>query len=549
MNGFSSMLRGVGPGRLLMVAGTAIAFIALLVAISSRLTTPHMALLYGDLETSDASQVVAKLEALGIPYEITGNGRQILVPRDQALRMRMSMAEEGIPSGGSVGYEIFDDSSALGSTSFIQNVNLIRALEGELARTIRSLAQVHKARVHLVMPQRELFSRDRQEPTASVVVQPRGNATLTKEQVAAIQHLLATAVPALKPTRVSVVDDKGRLLARGTGEGENGADTNITDDLRSAHEAQVAHAIESLLEDFVGVGQARARVSVDMDFDRITTTAEIYDPDGQVVRSTQTVEENADSKESSGEQPVTVGGNLPDGVNAGADGSGSSNRSARTEETVNYEITKTLKNHVRESGTVKRMSIAVLVNGTYKTAEDGTRSYTPRTAEDMAQIERLVRSTAGFDAARGDTIEIVNLQFADSGAIEALDGSDPLIGLSKNDYFRIAEIFVLVIVTLLVILLVIRPLVTRIIASIPPPRHDEPTGHLLADQSGGAAPQLAAPTEGMAQPDEAPAEDLIDMAQVKGRIRSSTVKKVGQMVDHHPEESLSIIRKWMYQET
>jgi len=533
----------------MMVVGTAIAFIALLITMSSRLTTPHMALLYGDLEVGDASQIVAKLESLGVPYEITGNGRQILVPRDQALRMRMVMAEGGIPSGGSVGYEIFDDSSALGSTSFVQNINLLRALEGELARTIRSLTQVHKARVHLVMPRRELFSRDRQEPSASVVVRPQGNTALTKEHVAAIQHLLATAVPGLSPARVSVVDDKGHLLARGTGEGENGPDANVADDMRAAYEAQMTQAIESLLEEFVGAGQARARVSADMDFDRITTTAEIYDPDGQVVRSTQTVEENADSTESSGEQPVTVGSNLPDGVDAGAEGGGSSNHSARTEETVNYEITKTLKNHVRESGTIKRLSIAVLINGTYDTAEDGTRTYAPRTAEEMAQLERLVRSTAGFDAERGDTIELVNLQFADAGLVDPIDANDPLIGLSKNDYFRIAEIFVLVIVTLLVVLLVIRPLVTRIIASIPPPRHDEPGNPMLADQSGGAAPQLAAPTEQAEMPDEPPVEDLVDMAQVKGRIRSSTVKKVGQMVDQHPEESLSIIRKWMYQET
>jgi len=192
-----------------------IAMALFFVFLTQRFTGTEMALLYSNLESADSSQILRHIESQGIPYQTEANGTQILVPTQDVARVRMSLAAEGLPGGSTVGYEIFDDASAIGTTNFLQNINLVRALEGEISRTIRSLKSVRNARVHLVLAKRQLFSREKQKATASVVLKMRGSNRISKEQVSAIQHLVAAAVPELDPTRVSVIDDRGNLLARG----------------------------------------------------------------------------------------------------------------------------------------------------------------------------------------------------------------------------------------------------------------------------------------------------------------------------------------------
>ncbi|MFZ0693186.1 MAG: flagellar basal-body MS-ring/collar protein FliF, partial [Alphaproteobacteria bacterium] len=427
------------------LAGVTIGFVAFFAFLVSRLSGPEMSLLYSDLDTSDSGKIIAKLDAQAIPYELRGNGTQIYVPSDRVLRLRMGLAEEGMPSGGSVGYELFDKADALGTTNFVQNVNLERALEGELARTIRSLDTVESARVHLVLPRRQLFSREQEEPSASVVLKLRGAGRFSPQQVAAVENLVASAVPGLKPNRISIVDDKGNLLARPNDSPDGSTSGTGAEEMRLSYEDHLAQSIETLLERSVGPGKIRAEVTADMDFDRISTNAEIFDPDGQVVRSTQTVEEQANSSDNSGQQSVSVAQNLPQtqqtapgaaGQNqqSAATGPTSSNKSNRTEETVNYEISKTVKNQVRESGIIKRVSVAVLVDGTYATAPDGTKKYTPRGDAEMQQLEKLVRSAIGYDQQRGDVVQLVNMPFASVDEGLANEGPAPLFGFTKDDY-------------------------------------------------------------------------------------------------------------------
>jgi len=241
--------KSLGTVRLAAIGGVAIALIIFFVFLTSRLGGTDMTLLFGDLDRGDSSKIVSKLETQSIPYELRGEGQQIFVPSQMVLRLRMQMAEDGLPAGGSVGYEIFDKSDSLGTTNFVQNVNLLRALEGELARTIRSIGSVDEARVHLVMPKRELFSRREQKPSASVVIKSRGAGKLTNAQVMAIQHLVAAAVPRLEPERISIIDSRGRLLARAGGETEDGgAFATTSDELRRAHEERVTRQIEQLVE-------------------------------------------------------------------------------------------------------------------------------------------------------------------------------------------------------------------------------------------------------------------------------------------------------------
>ncbi len=531
--------------RLAALGGVALALIVFFVFLTTRLSNPSMSLLYAELDSADSAKIVERLEAMNVPFELKGDGTQIVVPADQVLRLRMSMASEGLPAGGSIGYEIFDRQDALGTTNFVQQVNHLRALEGELARTITSISQIKAARVHLVIPQRELFSRDKPEPSASIIINQRGS--LDKSQVVAIQHLVASAVPGLKPSSVSIVDEQGNLLA--SGPTDENATSATAEEMRLDYENRMRRSVEELLQRSLGYGKIRAEVTAEMNFDRVTTNSETYDPDGQVVRSTQTVEEQSDSSEGAADA-VTVANNLPDPTVPESDSSSRSS-SARTEETVNYEITKTVETHVREAGTVKRLSVAVLVDGTYTTAEDGTVTYEPRTAEELDQVAKLVRSAVGFDESRGDTVEVVNMQFVES-ELEIADPNTLPFGLEKADLIRIAEMLVLGVVAILVMLLVVRPLVGRLLEIA-----ESGTGQdLLADQST-IAPALAGPAGGPSelpapsnQPDVAMEIDkMIDINQVEGRVRESSLKKISELVDRHPEEAVNIMRGWMYAET
>ncbi len=550
MHGLALTLRNLGTVRLVAMAGIAIGILVFFVFLSARLNTADMALLYGDLDGGDSAKIVAKLETMGIPFELRAEGRQIMVPSDRALRLRMAMAEEGLPNGGSIGYEIFDRTEAFGTTNFVQNINLVRALEGELGRTIRSLGQVDEARVHLVLPKRQLFSKKAQEPSASVVVKTRGPKKLSKNEVLSIQHLVAAAVPSLKPNRISVIDHRGRLLARAGSEDSDGMSvSNDNDDIRQSHEKRLAQAIEELLEQSVGIGKVRAHITTEMDFDRITTSSERYDPEGQVVRSTQNVEETANSKDQKKGGGVTVSNNLPDAKDSGSKNQDSiGSNSQRTEETVNYEISKTVRQIVREKGSIRRLSIAVLVDGVYAEDKDGKRTYKPRTKAELDKLALLARSAVGYDAKRGDTLEIINMQFVNALGND-VNTVEPLFGFSKSDYFRLAEIFVLAAVGILVILLVVRPLVARTLEALPTALAGGNEQNLLADQSADA-PSLSGPAETgiSAVSGENGEDDLIDVAQVAGKVRASALKKIEEIVERHPEQTIGIIRQWMSEE-
>jgi flagellar M-ring protein FliF len=529
--------------RLAVMGAVLMGMIGFFVFLATRLGTPSMVLLYGNLDTGDSAQIVNQLETMNVPFQLKQNGTQILVPGDRALRLRLNMADQGLPSGGSIGYELFDDQDTIGTTNFVQNINLVRALEGELVRTIQTLSSVRSARVHLVLPKRELFSREKQQPSASITLGMGSAGRLGKEQVAAIQHLVAAAVPGLNPERVAIVDSKGKLLARGFEDDAATAMAAKAVERRRAFENRLSRTIETLLEKTVGAGKVRAEVKADMDFDRISTTDEKFDPEGQVVRSTQSVEETNQSRDAEGAQAVTVGTNLPDPSGGGGESASSTAAQSRTEETVNFEVSKKVINHVRESGIVNRMSVAVLIDGVRGIDDDGEPTYQPRSEAEMELLATLVRGAIGFNADRGDTVEVINMEYAETKEEEV--ELELFFGLDKNDLLRMAEVLVLSIVAILVILLVVRPLVSRAFESIPSAA--AAGERLLADQAAAAAAALTAPGVA-AEAEEEQFEELIDIDRVEGRVKASSVKKVGEIVEKHPEEALSIVRAWMYQE-
>jgi len=531
-------LRNLGPVRLAIMGAIMLGMIGFFIFLATRLT-PSMVLLYGDLNADDSSRITSQLSSQNVPFELLQGGSQIMVPSDRALKLRLSLASQGIPSGGSLGYELFDDKQTIGTTSFVQNINLVRALEGELARTIQTISSIRSARVHLVFPRRELFSREKHLASASITLR-MGDGLLERDQIAGIQHLVAAAVPGLVPARVSIISSSnGKLLAGGFEEDSASFMAVKSQEQRRNFERRLSRTIESLLEKTVGFGKVRAEVKADMDFDRISTTDEKFDPDGQVIRSNQSIEETNQTRDTEGTQPVTVGTNLPDPNVGSGENASSSGAQSRIEETVNFEVSKKIINHVREVGIINRLSVAVLIDGV-RGIDDGEPTYQPRSEAEMELLATLVRGAIGFNADRGDTVEVINMEFADV-MVEGIE-LELFFGLDKNDLLRMAEVLVLSIVAILVILLVVRPLVSRAFESIPSAAAGE---RLLTDQAGAlTAPGI--PSE--VTVGEERFEELIDIDRVEGRVKASSVKKVGGLVEKHPEEALSIVRSWMYQE-
>ena len=551
METIGQALKNIGPGRIAIVGGVFLGLIIFFIIFVTRFTSPSMEVLYSDLDTADSTRITAQLQTMGAKYQLKQGGKEILISAKDVTRVRLELAEQGM--GGSVlGYELFDRSEAIGTTNFMQNVNYIRALEGELSRTIESLNSVKGARIHLVMPKRELFSRKKQEPSASVFLRMRGATRLSSEQISAVQHLVAAAVPSLTPKHISVIDNKGKLLAGGFEDNDGmGAVSSKIDEKNRILENRLAKTLEELIEKSVGFGHVRAEVHAEMDFDRISTNEERYDPEGQVVRSTQSIEETSSTKDSDGSPSVTVGTNLPDADQDSGDSQSSSAAENRTEETVNFEISKKVINHIREAGTIKKLSVAVLVDYKHELNEEGVKTAIKRSPENMELLANLVKGAIGYDADRGDQIEVIQMVFKDS--IDVEEQLDQFFGLDKNDLLRIVEIIVLGIVALLVILLVIRPLISRAFEAntAAATAAQAESERLLADQAAEAL-ALAGPG-GLPAPSDMDVEDefeeLIDIDRVEGRIKASSMRKVGEIVEKHPEAALSIIRGWMYQET
>jgi flagellar M-ring protein FliF len=540
-----------------MVAVT-IALIGFFVVIGMRVTAPSMAPLFTELSLEDSNRVVKELESQGIPFELRGDGSTVLIPKDQVTRARMRLAEGGLPRGGSVGYEIFDKSDTLGTTSFVQNVNHLRALEGELARTIRSIDRVSAARVHLVVPERQLFQRDRQDPSASIVLRVRSQ--LEQPQVRAIRHLVASAVRGLKPERVSIVDEQGRLLADGVGASEAGV-APLLDERNVAFEQRLKNQVESIVSSVVGPGRARVTVSAELDYTRVQQTSDRYDPESRVVRSTQSREEAAQSNQGQQDGGVTVNNQLPgNNQQQAAQQAASADSNRKSEETVNYEISRTTRTEVTEPGRVKRLSVAVLVDGNYKKgANNNETTYEARPQEEIERISALVRSAIGFDDKRGDKVEVVNLRFAEvtgTPQIAEEGGFLSMLRFNTDDIMHAVNLVIVVILSVLVLLFVVRPLVRRIVtpdeAAVPPPALPNAaavTPVLVTQDSGGVpATQIVPPTPVKMTPDFQAARQ-IEFAQIQGEAHQASIQKVGELASRNPYETVSILRQWMHEKT
>lgn len=556
MKGITEFVRALGAARVAAMGAVAVALIVFFGFVISRVTAPAMAPLFTELSLDDSSRIVKELESQSIPYEIKGDGATILIPKDKVARFRMKLAESGLPRGGSVGYEIFDRTDTLGTTSFVQNVNHVRALEGELSRTIRSIDRIANARVHLVIPERQLFTRDRQEPSASIVLQVRGSLDLS--QVRAVRHLVASAVRGLKPERISIVDERGQLLADGSADPANAGIAGF-DERNASFERRLREQVDAIVTSVVGPNRARVTVSAELDYTRVQQTSDSFDPESRVVRSTQTREEQSTSASTQQNDGVTVSNELPQNAPQRAPQQQQQPQQPRdsqrkTEEVVNYEITRTTRTETLEPGRVKRLSVAVLVDGNYTKGANNEMTYAPRTKEDLERITALVRSAIGFNEKRGDQIEVVNLRFAEPLAVAPPAAESGLFGFLRfttDDIMRWVEISVMLVLGILVLLLVVRPLVRRIVTpdeSLPALAAPAPA---LAPASPGSlnAPEALPAPDAPRQPLTNPAARMIESAQIMGEAHQKSMQKVGELVQSSPQETVSIIRQWMNEKT
>jgi len=504
VNAFLQQIQRFGLVRLGVMALVTLGLMGFFTLTIMRASQPPMDLLFSDLTSDDAAAMARELETRAIKYELQNDGKSIFVPKDKIAKLRLDFAARGMPSGGIVGYEIFDKSDSFSTTSFVQNINQLRALEGELARSIGTINAVKAARVHLSLPERKLFERDRQPPQASVVLKLKGE--IAPNQIQAIRHLIASAVEGLNPQSVSIIDDKGRLLASNSKDDE--ANQLLLDERQTALEKKLKTQVESIVEQFVGPGRVRALVSAELDSNRIQQTSETFDPESKVTRSTQNRNEASTTSEIK-DGSVSVANELPSGQNSNGTQRDAQNKS---EEIVNYEISKTTRTELTDAGRLKKISIAVVIDGVYQKDANGTVSYQPRTQEELNKINQLIKSGIGFDAKRGDQIEVSNLRFTEMDEAELKAEQKSWYDLSNYDINRIIELTALTFLSLIVALFVGRPLVKALGRREPTPISD-------------------------------------DGIQTPTALAANPIENVTALISARPEASLATIRQWIREPT
>jgi len=398
--------------RIVMVGGLVVLLVGLATVAAVSLGTSY-APLYYNLEREDAAEVVDYLKKAKIPYRLTDQGRVIEVPRERLYEVRLDLAGNALPGGG-VGFEIFDKTN-LGVTEFVQNINYQRALQGELARTIREIRQVESARVHLVLPKKSLFIEDQQEATASVILKLKPGRRLNREQVEGVMKLVAGSVEGLRPEQVTVLDSRGMILSREVLRPENNDSlTSKQLEFKREYERNVEKSLRSMLERVVGVGKVVVRVAAAMDFSKVEKTEELYDPDMVAVRSEHLLATREPGTAGPARGVPGVAANVPgQGMAAKtAAGSAAGSTVSRDDQTKNYEISKTVSHTILPVGSLKNISVAVLVDGRYQeNAQTKKVEFVPRSADEIQVYDRMVKKAVGFNKKRGDQVEVACMAF------------------------------------------------------------------------------------------------------------------------------------------
>ncbi len=535
-------LRAMGPRRLSIMAAIGALVLAVVVVGSIYLNRPSYETLYVGLERSDVNQMGIALSEAGVSFDVTSDGTSIMVPVGMTGQARMLLAEKGLPTSTNAGYELFDNVGSLGLTSFMQQVTKVRALEGEIARTIQSINGVKAARVHIVMTDRGSFRQEQQEPSASVVIRTTGIDAARNAN--SIRQMVAAAVPGLSAEKVTVLDSTGILLAAGDDPNNNSANRSIG--VERTVESQIQDNIHRALTPYLGPDNFRTSVKADVNTDTRQTEETIFDPQSRTERSVQIIKEAGKNNQSQSSTPASVEQNLPDEGAPASNGPQSSEQRERKEEITNYEINSKKIATVSNGYSISRLSIAVVVNQERLKAVIGADAKPEQIAERIAAIREMVASAAGFAETRGDLITVNAVEFIDGIDGEAVPAPGLLEMAGRHAGTAInAAAFILV--TLLVVFFGLRPLTAAL----------RPDAAAIADAGAASASlspppenlQIASPqsgedgeTYGMAAPQMKPQGNPID--ELRNKLKPPPQDRLARMLELNEERTALILRKW-----
>lgn len=572
MDQIIATLQSLGRQKLFVLGAAGVGVFALVIASAFMLSREEMVRLYSGLDPEMSGKLVAALEEQGAQVRVAEDG-SILAPASDAPRLRMAMAAQGLPQRNGLGYELFDEQRSVGLTSFMQRINRTRALEGELSRSILTMDGVESARVHLVLPERDAFSRQPAEPTASVVVRSRTAGTLSAQQAAAIRHLVASAAPRLTTENVTVLDAQHGMIA---GPGNDAGPSAAAGDARRQVEADLRASVERMLSPVLGAGSLRVEVAAELVTAREVIREETFDPRSGALRSEQTVEELDDTAEAADTGAVSIEQNLPEGDIDEDTGTSARSSSERVEQTRNFELSSIIRERVLEPGDVKRLAVAVIVDEaalSAMTLDDGTTTR-PDPAQ-LAMIDSLVKAAVGFSPARGDVVEVAHMPFADP-LLPATAPPPSIAMVAAERAGDITKWVVFGILGLTLVIVVLRP-IARAAAADRQNAATEPSEASALTAAGPSATGLDAQGDtpaALAPPDGDPAnaalesqaagegelpalpsptiaetlDQMMDLRDVEGEVRASSLQKLGRIVEDHPDEAVAIIRSWIYEE-
>lgn len=512
---------------------TTFVVIMLLISIFNE---PNYSVLFADLSQQDASKVIEHLSAQKIPYQIEDNGTLIKVPKDKVYETRLELAGRGLPASGTIGYELFDKSS-MGMSDFMQKLNYKRALEGELARTVMGQEGVEGARIHLVFPEKSIFKDEQIPPTASVVIKLRDNYKLPKEKASAIVNFISSSVEGLTTSNITLIDTKGRLLWKEDSENNISFTSTKQYDIKNSIELYLAQKAQSLLDNILGYGNAMVQVNADLNFNQVEKTMEIYDPESQVVISEQT----------------------SSGSNAGFS-VGDTTQQSNENSITNYEVSKTIQKVIEETGNIKRLSVAAVINDVPKTVEkDGKQviEYTPRSPEQIKKIEELLRGALGINRDRNDLLSIVNIPF-ETKPIDDEINNQPTSWLDdKNEIINL----VLIILAIAGSILLLKNLTGKIksdkihIGSLDSQRLSQGSSDIQLGrldtkekpQTELAAGGKSALLEIKKKRSQLPIGDLEEEISIDAINRENQIEKIKNYIVKNPADASKLINTWLYE--
>ena len=531
-----------GPRRLAIMGGVLVLILTVIGIGSVYLNRPAYDTLYVGLERSDVNQIGLVLGEAGIGFDVASDGTTVLVPAGKTAQARMMLAEKGLPTSTNAGYELFDNVGSLGLTSFMQQITRVRALEGEIARTIQSISGIRAARVHIVMSERANFRRDQQKPSASVVIRSTG--IDAARSALSIRYLVAAAVPGLSAEDVTVLDSTGTLLAAGDDPNNSSASQSLG--VERNIEMQIEDNIRRALAPYLGPDNFRASVKADVNTDTRQTEETIFDPESRVERSIQVVKSNENNSQTSSTTPTSVEQNLPESDLASSDGPKSSEQSERKEETTNYEMNSKKIATVSNGYTVTKMSIAVVVNHQRLIAILGDAATPEQIAARVADIQTLVASATGFSETRGDIISVSAVEFIDG--LDGVEIAGPGMLASVGQYAgTMINAASFIVVAFLLAFFGLKPMVAAI--SQPAPALvaqslDDAQRTLPSPQAANSpgTPESAASSLPGARSASTPLDEL------RQKIRPAPQDRLARMVDLNEERTAQILRKWSHQE-